>query len=97
MRRKLVAGLIAVVMTAVSLTASAQFYDMPKNLDLQGAIERAVEHGLLQGYDDGGIHPDNYITRAEMASVIVRMMGYTNTADLRAYSDVRPEECSLLQ
>ena len=39
----------------------------------QEAIEKAVEEGLLTGYPDGTFQPDKALTRAELASVLVRL------------------------
>lgn len=35
--------------------------------------------GLLKGYSDGSLKLDNNITRAEVATLTVRMLGYENT------------------
>ena len=31
--------------------------------------------GLVDGYEDGGFHPDNYITRAEAVTIVNRVLG----------------------
>ncbi|HMM07353.1 MAG TPA: S-layer homology domain-containing protein [Clostridiales bacterium] len=41
-------------------------------------IEEAVSEGLFYGYSDGTFKPDGYITRAEMATVYVRVMQLQN-------------------
>ncbi len=37
-------------------------------------IKRGVEEGILHGYPDGLFKPDQYVTRAELATVIVRLL-----------------------
>lgn len=39
-------------------------------------IEHCVEEGLLNGYPDGTFRPNAYMTRAEVAVVIYRYLGY---------------------
>jgi N-acetyl-anhydromuramyl-L-alanine amidase AmpD len=37
-------------------------------------VEACAEQGLLKGREDGLFHPDEYLTRAELAAVIGRML-----------------------
>jgi len=37
-------------------------------------IRWCMEHGLLKGYPDGSFQPDKYVTRAELATVIRRLV-----------------------
>lgn len=37
------------------------------------AIERAIQKGVLRGYDDGTIRPDAPVTRAELATILDRL------------------------
>lgn len=52
------------------------------------ALMFAVENGILKGDENHQLNPDSNITRAEMAAVLVRMLGATRPADLSAYTDV---------
>ena len=63
-----------------------QFTDMPDNWTTQ-ALKNAVKNGLLNGAD-GKIMPDDNITRAQMAAIIVRAFGAKTEADLTPFSDV---------
>lgn len=45
------------------------------------AISAWSEYGVLEGYLDGSFRPDGKITRAEMATVLNRVMGYQNKAE----------------
>ncbi|WP_019122240.1 S-layer homology domain-containing protein [Brevibacillus massiliensis] len=43
-------------------------------------IERWLDKGLIKGYSDGTILPDNPITRAEMVALINRAVGFSEQA-----------------
>lgn len=80
----LAAGLLA---CSAMISAFAQeFADMPQNWTTS-ALENAVKNGLLKG-DGDRIMPDDNITRAEMAAIIVRAFGATKIADISKYTDV---------
>lgn len=66
------------------------FSDMPDDYSTL-ALKRAVDNGLLTGFD-GKIRPVAALTRAELATVIVRMFGAETEADLSAYDDVLPSD-----
>lgn len=84
---KLILSITLSAATILPTAAFAQeFSDMPNNWKT-GALERAVENGLLNG-DGGKIMPDDNITRAQMAAIIVRAFGGKKKADLTEFSDV---------
>ena len=72
----------------ISTTAFADFSDMPKDAREKAAIEHAVANGILSGYEDGTVRPGNYITRAEMASIITRACGATKSGDVGDFYDL---------
>ena len=37
-------------------------------------VQAAVDMGLVDGYPDGGFHPDAYITRAEACTIVNRVL-----------------------
>lgn len=51
-------------------------------------IEDLIQKGIVNGYKDGSIRPDNPITRAEFMSVINNAFGFTDTNDSNKYKDV---------
>lgn len=55
-------------------------------------------YGVLKGYEDGAFRPDGTITRAELAAVLDRVMGYQETAE-NTFADLPTErwytECLL--
>ncbi len=52
------------------------------------ALVFAVANGILKGDENNNLLPDDYITRAQMAAVLVRMLGATAQTDLSHFTDV---------
>lgn len=50
-------------------------------------IERALEAGIIKGYLDGSVRPDNSITRAEFFSMVNNAFHFTETKSIE-YADV---------
>ena len=90
--KRLTAVLAAGALTlGLSVSAFAQtFIDMPQNWTTT-ALEIAVKNGLLKG-DGERILPDDNITRAEMAAIIVRAFGATEKTNIDKYIDVEKDK-----
>ena len=72
--------------SGVEATSVGSFRDMPN--DWAGpSLKTAVGHNLLKGYN-GEIKPYGELTRAELATIVSRMLGLKKTADLRSYKDM---------
>lgn len=84
---RLFSAILAVSML-FTVAVSADFSDMPSDIQSAKAITNAVSNGILSGYDDGTVRPDANITRAEMASIITRALGASKEADISEFSDV---------
>ena len=52
------------------------------------ALMFAVENGILAGDENHNLNPRSNITRAEMAAVLVRLLGATQETSLSALTDV---------
>ena len=50
----------------------------------------AVKNGILKGDDLGNLNPGQNATRAEMAAILVRLLGASEKASLDAFTDVDP-------
>ena len=88
---RLLALLIA-VSTLLSLAVSAADpaeYDIPDDWS-HDALVFAVENDVLRGDEKQNLNPQNKITRAEMAAVLVRLLGATQEGSLSAFTDVDP-------
>lgn len=85
---------LALILTVIMVFSNAPMTGFAAEMrykDLSGhwasaAIERWSDHGVLSGYD-GRFRPDDPITRAEMAAVLQRVIGYVAT-DENPFSDV---------
>ena len=74
------------------------FSDVPSTHPYYDVINYAVARGWLQGYPDGTFRPDNFITRAEIITVVNRVLerycdqAYVDShlALLKNYTDLVP-------
>ncbi len=92
--KKVLALVVAVAMIAsMGLVASAANYsDVASNASYADAVNLLSNLGIIKGYEDGTFKPDNTVTRAEAATMIVRMLalddeveaGETNFTDVAA-------------
>ena len=55
-------------------TGGVYFSDLPAGHWAKNFVEMAYNRGWISGYPDGTIKPDRYITRAEVVSVVNRML-----------------------
>lgn len=85
-----VLGAALAVSMSVGVLAES-FTDMPDDWRTS-ALENAVENGLISGMGDGTIAPDANITRAQMAAIIVRALGATNSADISMFTDISADK-----
>lgn len=60
----------------------------------KASIDKAVQQGVLKGYEDGSFKPDNNITRAEASAIIAKIGGYDNdTKNIRSiFPDIYPND-----
>lgn len=85
--KKITAIILVLVLALSTSVFAAEFKDMPNDWSTQ-ALEAAVKNGLLTG-SYGYIKPGNNLTRAEMATIMVRAVGASKTADISAFTDVK--------
>ena len=92
--KKLLSSLLAAALTAGLLVPSAGavdtgFSDVPAESALAGEVRKAVDYGLMNGYDNDSFGYGDSMTRAQFTAVLVRMMGWdTVTPQTPSYSDV---------
>lgn len=84
---KKIVSLVFVLLIALTAVSAFAFDDMPDDWSTQ-ALQSAVNNGLLSGYDNK-LHPKDNLTRAQMATILVRALGATETADISAFTDVK--------
>jgi|GEM_PF-7008724 len=84
--KKFIAAAAAIAVMSAQAAAFADFTDMPDG-EMGTALANAVEHGLINGYDENTIAPNDLITRAQMAAIITRAFGAKDQAET-AFKDV---------
>lgn len=62
----------------VDTTAKSTFADIESNYWAKEYIEAARAKGITKGYEDNTFRPEQFVNRAEMASMIVRTFGLTS-------------------
>ncbi|MFA4858887.1 MAG: PorV/PorQ family protein [Candidatus Margulisiibacteriota bacterium] len=70
----------------------ASFVDVGKGYWAKSPIENTSTVGLIQGYPDGTFRPDNALTRAELATLLVRAMGIQSySTNSKPFKDVKTD------
>lgn len=77
--KSMVAFLVVAAMLFASFTTFA-YNDVAADADYAAAVEVLSALEILKGDDKGNFNPDNTITRAEAAAVIVRTLGWEEAA-----------------
>ena len=55
----------------------------------QKALSLCSSLGIISGYEDGSVQPESKVTRAEMASIVLRMLAINSTSKYQgSFSDV---------
>lgn len=81
-----------------SKDAKNPFPDVSDTLWAYEDILAIQEAGLIDGYEDGTFRPENDITRAEVMSIMNRILGrkpdddYIKTLGFNPYTDLKPEQ-----
>lgn len=57
-----------------SILGSALFHDVPVGSPYDGAIGNMANAKILGGFDDGTFHPDEYVTRGQLALSLDRLL-----------------------
>jgi hypothetical protein len=98
MKKKIAAFVLAAALVLpTSLTAFAATPTDVVGKPIQSAVEELTALGIIGGYEDGTFKPDNEITRAELAKIIVIASGNGAAATTlqtvkSAFTDVKSNE-----
>ena len=74
-----------------TVSSFAAFTDMPEGDDGR-VIQRAVDNGLLSGFEDNTVRPEALITRAQMATIIARAFDAPLGANILKFKDVTSKD-----
>ena len=92
--KKFLSGLLSAALTAGLLVPAAGavgtgFSDVPAASALAWEVQKAVDYGLMSGYDNATFGYSDSMTRAQFTAVLVRMMGWDAvTPQTPTYADV---------
>ncbi len=89
MKKSLIALVVIAIVCAFSFALAASFTDVPSDMWASSQIERWADEKVVVGYDDGTYKPSNLITRAEFATIVVKLFNPEKEADLAKYKDVK--------
>lgn len=54
--------------------ATKKYPDVPADAWYAKAVEFVTERGLMTGYEDGTFRPNDHLTRAEAATILMRLI-----------------------
>ena len=79
-----------ILATLIGSVHAATFPDVDENEEYAQAVNYVSSIGLMVGYGDGTFQPDKTVSRAEMATVLCKMMGEDQNLkqDGTVFSDV---------
>lgn len=72
---------------AISDTVAPKFTDV-KDHWAESAINRWAEEGIIEGDGDGTVQPARNLKRAELATILTRLLGLKDKAPANTFSDV---------
>lgn len=85
----ILASLLAVWLLTCPALAASSFPDVDENAEYAEAVEYLGQIGIMVGDNQGNFNPNKPVTRAEMATIICRMLGETeNLPSSTAFTDV---------
>jgi S-layer family protein len=67
---------MAMVLSSMSFAFGASTFEDIADIDYAEAIETLTALGVVTGYEDGTYRPEKTVTRAEMAKLMVQLLGY---------------------
>ena len=80
--KKVISAVIALALSVTSVAMAApKFSDVAETASYAQAVEVLGALGVISGYEDGTFKPDNNITRAEVATMVVAALNRSADAD----------------
>ena len=89
-RGDLAVSIAAVAGLATTATTASRFPDVATDDDRAGAIAAVDGAGILTGYEDGTFGPEDALTRAQLASMLVRTFDIPSVDEDPPFTDVVP-------
>ncbi|RNF39641.1 S-layer homology domain-containing protein [Planococcus salinus] len=88
-------SVVAVVLLVFGLAAPVQgASDLPESHGFYEEMDYLLDRGVLQGYPDGTVRPDEEVTRGEAAIMIGRLKEFDGTQRATEFSDVSANQAA---
>lgn len=87
-KKKIMACALSAVAATSMMLGSTSFASDITGHWAESYLQKFIDSGYLSGYTDGTYKPNNNITRAEIATLVSKMEGYKDRADVSKYKDV---------
>jgi len=71
-----------------SPSGAGSFNDLSSGTDYYGAVQWAVENGIVSGFEDGSFRPADMVTRAEAVAILYRYSGMNKASSNITFVDV---------
>ena len=78
MRKRILALICSIALFCGSISAYANFSDMPENANETRIVNILNKIGIMNGYEDGTFKPSQAITRSEFSTLLYKSIGYLN-------------------
>ena len=96
--KKIRIGILAVLLTGITGLAAANnpFTDVPEGHWAYNSINKLVDAGIIEGYNNGHYGGDRLITRYEMAQIVAKAMAKGADVDRLAAEFAEELDLSLI-
>lgn len=90
--KKVISAVAALALSVTSFAAlgTASYSDVTADIKHASAINQLSAMGIIEGFEDGTFHPDEKVTRAQMAAMVVRALNIDNAESnkVQKFNDV---------
>lgn len=88
--KKVISAVAALAMSVTSFVAMASYPDVADTDKHASAINELSALGVIEGFEDGTFHPDELVTRAQMAAMVCRALNNFNAESnkIQKFNDV---------
>lgn len=87
MKKSLISILVFALVLSLSLVVYAATFSDVKGHWAEASIARWTQEGIIEGFD-GKFRPDDFITRSEFVTIIMRIFEPEKSADIKSYKDI---------
>lgn len=81
-------GTVVILLSLVLALPAAAASDLPESHQFYDEITYLMDRGVIEGYPDGTVRPDQEVTRAEAAVMVGRLQDFDGTKRATQFSDV---------